>query len=164
MISIPFNFKIKEDNILPTFQFQNKDYILGIRHLLLVECEELNSANYTGLFIGKNKKIELCEPKKIKEVYRVGLGTLEIRASYPKLSYKSDDEISLSIDAIANLHFKKVTEIAETFYRKINWVGYLKNSNLHKRVYSKNINKYNEYKYGLLERLKRYDKSFLCLY
>ena len=53
-ISIQFNFKIKEDNILPTFQFHNKDYILGIRHLLIAECEEFNSSNYTGLFIGKN--------------------------------------------------------------------------------------------------------------
>ena len=35
---------------------------------------------------------------------------------------------------------------------------------MHRRVYNKNKNKYNEYKYGLLERLKRYDKSFLCLY
>ena len=37
MISIPFQIKKKKKKILPTFQFQNKDYFLGIRHLLLVE-------------------------------------------------------------------------------------------------------------------------------
>ena len=48
--------KEKEDKkILPTFQFLDKNYILGIRHLLLVECKEYNSSNYIGLFIGKIK-------------------------------------------------------------------------------------------------------------
>ena len=152
-ISIQFNFKIKEDNILPTFQFHNKDYILGIRHLLIAECEEFNSSNYTGLFIGKNKKIELCEPKEIKENYIVGLGSLEIKVKYPKLSFKSDEEISLTIETNANLNFKKVTEVKETFYRKINWVGYLKNSNIHRKIYGEKTLKYNEYKSLLVERI-----------
>ena len=150
IISIPFNFKINEDNILPTFQFQNKDYILGIRHLLIAECEEFNSSNYTGLFIGKNKKIELCEPKEIKENYIVGLGSLEIKVKYPKLSFKSDEEISLTIETNANLNFKKVTEVKETFYRKINWVGYLK---IHRKIYGEKTLKYNEYKSLLVERI-----------
>ena len=153
IISIPFNFKINEDNILPTFQFQNKDYILGIRHLLIAECEEFNSSNYTGLFIGKNKKIELCEPKEIKENYIVGLGSLEIKVKYPKLSFKADEEISLTIATNANLNFKKVTELKETFYRKINWVGYLKNSNIHRKIYGEKTLKYNEYKSLLVERI-----------
>ena len=137
-ISILFNFKIKEDNILPTFQFHNKDYILGIRHLLIAECEEFNSSNYTGLFIGKNKKVELCEPKEIKENYRVGLGNLEIKLKCPKLSFNSDEKISLDIETNADLNFKRVTEVKDTFYRKINWVGYLKNSNLDRKVYKEN--------------------------
>ena len=153
IISIPFNFKINEDNILSTFQFQNKDYILGIRHLLIVECEEFNSSNYTGLFIGKNKKIELCEQKEIKENYIVGLGSLEIKVKYPKLSFKSDEEISLTIETNANLNFKKVIEVKETFYRKINWVGYLKNSNIHRKIYGEKTLKYNEYKSLLVERI-----------
>ena len=119
-ILIQFNFKIKEDNILPTFQFHNKDYILGIRHLLIAECEEFNSSNYTGLLKGKNKKIELCEPKEIKENYRVGLGNLEIKLKYPKLSFNSDEEISLDIETKADLNFKRVAEVKDTFYRKIN--------------------------------------------
>ena len=153
IISIPFEFKIKADKILPTFQFQNKDYILGIRHLLIAECEEFNSSNYTGLFIGKNQNTELSEPKEIKESYMVGLGSLEIIANYPKLSYKTDEEIILNIETKADLNFKKVTEVEETFYRKINWVGYLKNSNLDRKIYGERSFKYNENKYGSLERL-----------
>ena len=54
-ITIPFSFKINENNdkLLPTFQYETNDYILGIRHLLIIKCEEYNSTNYTGLFIGK---------------------------------------------------------------------------------------------------------------
>ena len=153
IISIPFEFKIKADKLLPTFQFQNKDYILGIRHLLIAECEEFNSSNYTGLFIGKNQNTELSEPKEIKESYMVGLGSLEIITNYPKLSYKTDEEIILNIETKADLNFKKVTEVEETFYRKINWVGYLKNSNLDRKIYGERSFKYNENKYGSLERL-----------
>ena len=153
IISIPFHLKINTDKILPTFQFQNKDYILGIRHLLIVECKESESSNYTGLFIGKNKNIELCKPKQIKENYIVGLGSLEIIVDYPKLSYTSDEEINLNIKTNANLHFKKVTKITQTFYRKIDWVGYLKNSNLDKTLYDIRINEYNKDQYDLLTRL-----------
>ena len=153
IISIPFQFKINTSKILPTFQFQNKDYILGIRHLLIVECKESESSNYTGLFIGKNKNIELCAPKEIKENYIVGLGSLEIFADYPKLSYTSDEEITLNIKTNANLHFKKLTKITQTFYRKINWLGYLKNSNLDKTIYDIKIQNYNKDQYDLLTRL-----------
>jgi len=54
------------DNLLPTFQYQTDKYILGIRHILTVVCEEYNSMNYIGLFIGKKSNKSLCEPKKIK--------------------------------------------------------------------------------------------------
>ena len=153
IIIIPFELKIKTEKILPTFQFQNKDYILGIRHLFIAECEEFNSSNYTGLFIGKIQNIELSEPKEIKESYIVGLGSLEIIANYPKLSYKTDEEIILNIKTKANLNFKKVTEIEETFYRKINWVGYLKNSNLDRKIFGERVLRYNKNEYGSLERL-----------
>ena len=52
IISIPFEIKLDDKKILPTFQFETKEYFLGIRHLILVECKEYNSSNYTGLFIG----------------------------------------------------------------------------------------------------------------
>ena len=64
IISIPFVLIINEEKILPTFQFEDSIYFLGIRHLLLVECNEYNSSNYIGLFIGKNKKKILIYRKK----------------------------------------------------------------------------------------------------
>ena len=78
---------------------------------------------------------------------------MEIKVKYPKLSFKSDEEISLTIETNANLNFKKVTEVKETFYRKINWVGYLKNSNIHRKIYGEKTLKYNEYKSLLVERI-----------
>ena len=116
IISFPFQIKLEDKKILPTFQYQNKDYILGIRHLLLVECKEYNSSNYTGLFVGKDKKIEFSEPKEIKESYIVDLGSLDIIANYPKLSYESNEEINVNIKTNSNLHFKKITKITQTFY------------------------------------------------
>ena len=67
-ISIPFEFELDKnnDNLLPTFQYETNKYILGIRHILTVECEEYNSVNYIGLFIGKQPKNNLCEIKKNK--------------------------------------------------------------------------------------------------
>ena len=153
IISIPFQFKITEQKILPTFQFVNKTYFLGIRHLFLVECKEYNSSNYIGLFIGKNKKNDFTEPKEIKENYNVGLGSLEIKVNYPKLSYKFDEEINLEIKTNSNLHFKKITEIQQKFYRNIEWVGYMKNTLLDKNIYHKQKYILNENEYGLLMRL-----------
>ena len=136
VISIPFEIKLDDKKILPTFQFQKEEYFLGIRHLILVECKEYNSSNYTGLFIGKNKNIELCEPKEIRESYMVGLGSLEIIANFPKLSIKLGEEIKANIATNSNLHFKKITKITRTFYRNIKWVGYMKNTLLDKTIYS----------------------------
>ena len=126
IISIPFEIQIENNTILPTFQYEDKDYFLGIRHLLLAECKEYNSSNYIGLFIGKSKNKEYSEPKEIKENYIVELGTLEIIANYPKLSYSFDEEIKIDIKTNSNLNFKKVTEIEQIFYSKIEWVGYEK--------------------------------------
>ena len=119
IISIPFVLKINEEKILPTFQFEDSIYFLGIRHLLLVECNEYNSSNYIGLFIGKNKKKDFDISKEIKENYIVDLGSLEIKVNYPKLSYKFDEEIKLEIQTNSNLLFKKITEIQQQFYLKI---------------------------------------------
>ena len=57
-----FKLKINEKNILPTFQYDDSTYFLGIRHLILVECKEYNSSNYIGLFIGKNQIKKFIEP------------------------------------------------------------------------------------------------------
>ena len=149
IISIPFQFKINEEKILPTFQFEDSTYFLGIRHLLLVECKEYNSSNYIGLFIGKNKNKNFDESKEIIENYIVGLGSLEIKVDYPKLSYKFDEEIKLEIQTNSNLHFKKITEIQQQFYRNIKWKGFMKNSLLNKNIYHTQKYSLNKNKYGL---------------
>ena len=155
IISLPFEFIIENKNILPTFQYEDENYILGIRHLLIVECEEYNSSNYIGLFIGKIQNKEYSEPKEIKQSYIVELGSLEIIANFPKLSFSFDEEINLNIQSKSTLNFKKVTEIEQKFYRKIEWVGYLKNSLINKNIY--NIQKLqceeNKNEYGLISKL-----------
>ena len=153
MISIPFQFKIKNEKILPTFQFQNKDYFLGIRHLLLVECQEYNSSNYIGLFIGKIKNQEYYPQKIIKENYKVGLDSLEVIANFKKLSYTFDEQLDYNVKTNTNLHFQKITKIKQEFYRKIEWIGYVKNSVLSKDILDNQKVKYNENEYGFFSRL-----------
>ena len=153
IISIPFQLKINEENILPTFQFEDSTYFLGIRHLLLVECKEYNSSNYIGLFIGKNKKKDFDISKEIKENYIVDLGSLEIKVNYPKLSYEFDEEIKLEIQTNSNLHFKKLTEIQQQFYRNIKWKGYMKNTLLNKNIYQTQKYSLNKNKYGFFMKI-----------
>ena len=154
IISIPFEFKIENKNILPTFQFEDENYILGIRHLLIVECEEYDSLNHIGLFIGKFQNEEYSEPKEIKQNFIVGLGSLEIKANFPKLSFSFDEEVISNIESKSNLHFKKVTQITQKFYRKIEWKGSLI-SLINKNIY--NIQKLqieeNKDEYGLISKL-----------
>ena len=152
MISIPFQIKIKNEKILPTFQFQNKDYFLGIRHLLLVECQEYNSSNYIGLFIGKIKN-QKYYPQIIKENYKVGLDSLEVIANFKKLSYTFDEQLDYNVKTNTNLHFQKITKIKQEFYRKIEWIGYVKNSVLSKDILDNQKVKYNENEYGFFLRL-----------
>ena len=153
IISIPFQLKIDNKKILPTFQFLDKNYILGIRHLLLVECKEYNSSNYIGLFIGKNKNLELQESKEIKETYKVGLGNLTIKVNYPKVCYKMGEKINVDIKTDSNLNFKKITEINQLFYRKIEWVGIMKNTTLDKNIFDTKKSIYNSNKFGLLDKI-----------
>ena len=155
IISIPFELKINEENILPTFQYDDKTYFLGIRHLLLVECKEYNSSNYIGLFIGKKRNKDFIESKEIIENYMVGLGSLEIKVAYPTLSYKFDEVINLDIETKPNLYFKKVTEIEQKFYRNIHWVGYMKNTLLNKEIFHTQKYELNmeENKYGIIAKI-----------
>ena len=153
IISIPFVLKINEEKIMPTFQFEDSIYFLGIRHLLLVECNEYNSSNYIGLFIGKNKKKDFDISKEIKENYIVDLGSLEIKVNYPKLSYKFDEEIKLEIQTNSNLLFKKITEIQQQFYRNIKWQGYMTNTLLNKNIYQTQNYSLNKNKYGFFMKI-----------
>ena len=153
IISIPFVLIINEEKILPTFQFEDSIYFLGIRHLLLVECNEYNSSNYIGLFIGKNKKKDFDISKEIKENYIVDLGSLEIKLNYQKLSYKFDEEIKLEIQTNSNLLFKKITEIQQQFYRNIKWQGYMTNTLLNKNIYQTQNYSLNKNKYGFFMKI-----------
>ena len=154
MISIPFEFEIKEDsNVLPTFQFESNKYFLGIRHLLTVECKEYQSKNYIGLFIGKKKNMNFVNKKEINQNYQVGLGTLNIKMNIPKQTYYFGEEIDIQVKSDSKLLFKKVTKIQQNLYRKIEWVGYVKNSLLDKKEYSNSKFKYNEDEYGIIGKL-----------
>ena len=153
MISIPFQITIKNDKILPTFQFQNKYYFLGIRHLLLVECQEYNSSNYIGLFIGKIKNQEYCPQKEIKENYKVGLDSLEVIANFKTLSYTFDEQLDYDVKTVTNLHFQKISKLKQELYRKIEWIGYVKNSVLSKDILNNQKVKYNPNEYGFFSRL-----------
>jgi hypothetical protein len=136
-ITIPFNLKIDNPKILPTFQFEDKNYILGIRHLLIVECHEYSSSNYIGLFIGKKKNEECSEPKELKNSFRIDISTLEITANIPKLSYAFDEEIKVDVKTNSNLHCKKISAIEQIFYRKVEWIGMMKNSVLDRNIINK---------------------------
>ena len=153
MITIPFQIKITNEKILPTFQYQNKDYFLGIRHLLLVESKEYNSSNYIGLFIGKIRNQDFCSKKQIKGNYKVGLDSLELIAEFKKLSYNFDEQLNYDVKVNTNLHFQKVTKLKQEFYRKIEWIGYVKNSVLSKDILDNQKLKYNENEYGFFLRL-----------
>ena len=153
-ISIPFQIKIDNTKILPTFQFEDKKYILGIRHLLIVECHEYYSSNYIGLFIGKNKNIDFSQPKELKNSFRIDISSIEITANIPKLSFKFNEEIKVDVKTKSNLHFKKITEIEQIFYRKIEWIGIMKNSVLDRNIINKQNITYNENKYELSTKLK----------
>ena len=153
IISIPFELKINAQKILPTFQFDDKTYFLGIRHLLLVECKEYNSSNYIGLFIGKNRNKDFIKPKIIEESYSVGSGNLDIIVDYPTQSYKFDELMNIDIQAKTDLNFKKITKIKQYFYRNIHWIGYMKNSLLNKTIFHFQKYTLNENKYGLLEKI-----------
>ncbi len=155
ILNIPFEFEIDayNDKLLPTFQFETNQYFLGIRHLLIVEEKEYQSKNFLGLFIGKNKDNNYANAKEIEQNYQVGLGSLNIKFKIPKQSFYFGEQLDMMIKTDAKLLFKKITKIEQKLYRKIQWVGYLKNSLVEKKVYSDSKFKYNEDEYGIIGKL-----------
>ena len=153
MISIPFQITINEETILPTFQYENKNYILGIRHLLVAECKEYNSSNYIGLFIGKIKNKEFISQQEIKGNYKVGLDSLELIANFKKRSYTFEEQIDFDIETKTNLHFQKITKLKQEFYRKMEWIGYMKNSILTKDILDSQVCSYNANEHGNFAKL-----------
>lgn len=154
-ICIPFEFEIDDDNykLLPTFQYETDKYFLGIRHLLVVESKEYPLKNFIGLFIGKNKDNNYIPGKEIEQNYQVGLGTLNIKIKLPKQSYYFGEQLDLQLKTDSKLLFKKVTKVQQKLYRKIEWVGYFKNSLVDKKVFSNSKFRYNEDKYGIIGKL-----------
>ena len=110
---------------MPTFQFETENYILGIRHLLIVECEEYNSMNYIGLFIGKQKDNNFSEPKKINIKHKTVFTTADIEINFKKQTFYFGEKVIFKIHT--NLEYKiGDLSLNQKLYRKIQWKGYMK--------------------------------------
>ena len=134
-ISIPFEFELDKnnDNLLPTFQYEKDKYILGIRHILTVECEEYNSVNYIGLFIVKQANKNFCESKKINYKIKNFLEDFDIFIMFNSLAFYFGEEIKYYIKTNFKYTFKlRDIDTRQIIYRKIQWIGYMKNSLLDK--------------------------------
>ena len=135
-ISIPFEFKLDENNnkLLPTFQFKTDKYILGIRHLLVVNCIEYNSVNHIGLFIGKLQNKDLCQPKTINNKLKTYFDDVDIKIDLPKQSFCFGENINLKVNTKLKYSFEGDISLNQIIYRKIQWKGHLKNSLISKNV------------------------------
>ena len=135
-ISIPFEFRLDENNnkLLPTFQFKTDKYILGIRHLLVVNCIEYNSVNHIGLFIGKLQNKDLCQPKTINNTLKTYFDDADIKIDLPKQSFYFGENINLKVNTKLKYSFEGDISLNQIIYRKIQWKGYLKNSLISKNV------------------------------
>ena len=159
IINIPFEFSIEKNDkkLLPTFQYETKDYILGIRHLLTVNCEEYNSTNYLGLFIGKQKDEAYDRRKEEKYEFVAGIKFIDVKLKYDTQTYYFGENIKAGLNIKSKHILRKDIEILETLYRKIEWVGYLKNTVLDKTILDqkKELNESNKSGIGL----KRFNLS-----
>ena len=117
-ISIPFKFKLENNNkkLLPTLQFENENYILGIRHLLIVECEEYNSMNYIGIFIGKQKDNNFSEPKKINIKHKTTFVTADIEINFTKQTFYFGENIYYKI------HTNLKSKVGDSFFFIKNYI------------------------------------------
>ena len=61
--------------------------------------------------------------------------------------------MTFKIETNSNLLFKKVTKIENEFFRKIEWIGYMKNSLLDKKKLSCNNFNYNEDKHCFVSKI-----------
>ena len=148
-ITIPFSFKINESNdkLLPTFQYETNDYILGIRHLLIIKCEEYNSTNYTGLFIGKQKDNNFIEQKTVNEKYNTIFDNIDIEIKFPKQTFYFGEKINFEFKSDSKHTFGRNWNFNQTLYRKIEWVGYVKNTLIDEEIFDGNHVSEEKYKY-----------------
>ena len=156
ILSIPFELEIDKNNdkLLPTFQFEDKDYFLGIRHILTIECKKLNIKNHHGLFIGKNMNINYKDKKQIEEGFIVGFGKINIRMVIPKQSFYFGENVDFTLKVKCSALLKTIKEVEENLYRKIEWKGYLKNSVLEKKNLQNNNFSYNENTFEIYHLIK----------
>ncbi len=155
-IAVPFEFKIDEqsenEKMLPTFQYETNKYFLGIRHLLEVENIEYSARNYIGLFIGKSRNIK-SSTKEIINNHNSWFNTLNTKVIFEKESYAFGEEMKFKMETNSNLLFKKVTKIEPEIYRKIEWIGYMKNSLIEKKNLPCDDFNYNEDKHCIMSKL-----------
>ena len=133
-ITIPFSFKINENNdkLLPTFQYENNDYILGIRHLLIIKCEEYNS---------------IKEQKTINEKHNTILDNIDIEIKFPKQTFYFGEKIKFDFKSDSKHTFGRNWNFNQTLYRKIEWVGYIKNTLIDEEIFDGNHVSEEKYKY-----------------
>lgn len=147
-ITIPFEFELDKDNknLLPTFQYITKKYILGIRHLLIVECEEYNSMNYIGLFIGKERDNNFSEPKIINIKYKQGFVNADITFNFQKQTFYFGEDIDFDMNINSQFTFNGTMKFHQLICRKLEWKGYMKNTLIDKTIYEDKLRSYiNEY-------------------
>ena len=101
-----------------------------------MECEEYNSVNYIGLFIGKKPNNSLCEPKKINYKIKNLYEDIDIEILFNKLAFYNGEEIKYIIKTNLKYTFKlRDIFFRQILYRNIKWKGYMKNSLLDKKIF-----------------------------
>ena len=93
------------------------------------------------------------EEKQINNNYNTILGYLNLNVTIPKQTFYFEEEIPVNIKGDIKALFKKVDKIENQLYRKIEWIGYMKNSLLEKSQISSVPYNYNEDKYAMFAKI-----------
>ena len=170
-LKIPIKVSIpKNDKLLPTFNYKNKDFISGIRHIFTVNIPEINAISSIGIIISEmNKEEQEDNSKNInivykdEQIYKMGLinkGKISYGIRTAKNSYKNDEDIDIKImiDS-SSLQEIKIKQLKLKLQRKIIIFGYTINSDfrycLHEKIFElseQNANKYElEYTFPKIE-------------
>ena len=170
-LKIPIKVSIpKNDKLLPSFNFKNKDFISGIRHIFTVNIPEINSINSIGVIFSEiNKKEKEDNSQNInivykdEQIYKMGLinkGKISYGIRTAKNRYRNDEDINIKImiDS-SSLQEIKIKQLKIKLQRKIIIFGYTINSDfrycLHEKIFElseQNANKYElEYTFPKIE-------------
>ena len=160
-LKIPIKVSIpKNDKLLPSFNFKNKDFISGIRHIFTVNIPEIDAINSIGVIFSEiNKKEQEDNSQNInivykdEQIYKMGLinkGKISYGIRTAKNRYRNDEDINIKImiDS-SSLQEIKIKQLKIKLQRKIIIFGYTINSDfrytLHEKIFEladKNSNKY----------------------